>query len=110
MTRRQQPLQQEPSNDSPAHPTPRLWHDVFTPGEWQLLAERLNLSKRELEVVHAVFDGMTCSAMAKRLGISRHTAHTYLWRTYRKLLVRSRSTLILRVFWESRALPGAALE
>lgn len=106
MTRRPQPMQQQPSDDFSGHPLPRLGHGLFTTGEWRFLATRLTLSDREMEVVKAVFDDLSNSGMAKHLGISIHTARTYLWRVYHKLSVRSRSALIIRVFWESRALPS----
>jgi DNA-binding CsgD family transcriptional regulator len=78
---------------------------VFVPGEWRSLASCLGLSPRECGIVRAVFDGDSEKRTAERLGLSPHTVHTYLWRIYRKLQVRSREQLMVRVFAEFRTLP-----
>lgn len=78
---------------------------VFGPAEWRSLAAALGLSPRECGIVRAVFDGASEKGTARELGLSPHTVHTYLWRVYRKLQVRSRAELLVRVFAEFRALP-----
>ncbi|MGH7528996.1 MAG: helix-turn-helix domain-containing protein, partial [Gemmatimonadales bacterium] len=62
---------------------------VFVAGEWRSLASGLGLSPRECGIVRCVFDGASEKRIAERLGLSPHTVHTYLWRSYRKLHVQS---------------------
>jgi len=83
-------------------------HAVFVPAEWRSLAATLGLSPREAGIVRAVFDGASEKDAARALGLSPHTVHTYLWRVYRKLQVRSREELLVRVFAEFRSLPKRA--
>jgi DNA-binding NarL/FixJ family response regulator len=73
---------------------------VFPGGVWRVLAGSLELSRRESEIVQAVFDDEKESAIAVNLGISSHTVHTHLERLYRKLGVTSRAALVYRVFVE----------
>ena len=65
---------------------------------WGRIADVLQLSARELDVVQGVFGGRTEAAIAQALRISPHTVHSHLDRLYRKLDVRSRSDLVVRVF------------
>ena len=85
------------------------WHGVgqgvFGPAEWRSLAAALGLSPREAGIVRSVFDGASEKDTAAHLGLSPHTVHTYLWRIYRKLQVKSREELLVRVFAEFRSLP-----
>jgi len=52
------------------------------------------LSKRELEVVGCVAQGMTNREIAKRLDLSEHTVKNYLFKVYDKLGVSSRVELL----------------
>jgi len=52
------------------------------------------LSKREMEVVSTVAEGLTNREIAKRLGLSEHTVKNYLFRVYDKLGVSSRVELL----------------
>jgi two-component system, NarL family, nitrate/nitrite response regulator NarL len=52
------------------------------------------LSKRELEVVHCVVQGLTNREIAQRLGLSQHTVKNYLFRVFDKLGVSSRIELL----------------
>lgn len=65
--------------------------------DWPLLAERLKLSDRELEIAKLVVLDLKEFAIAIRLGISSHTVHTHLDRLYRKLGVGSRLQLVVRL-------------
>ena len=56
---------------------------------------RTLLSKRELDVVRCVSEGMTNRDIASRLGLSEHTVKNYIFRTFDKLGVSNRSELIL---------------
>ncbi|QNI33473.1 hypothetical protein H7849_05865 [Alloacidobacterium dinghuense] len=52
------------------------------------------LSKREIEVVGCVAQGLTNREIAKSLGLSEHTVKNYLFRVYDKLGVSSRVELL----------------
>ncbi|MCH7841016.1 MAG: helix-turn-helix transcriptional regulator [Planctomycetes bacterium] len=65
---------------------------------WLWISAAFNLTRRERQVVQGLFEGDTEADVAHRMGISVHTAHTYLTRVFRKLGVRNRTALLLRVF------------
>jgi DNA-binding NarL/FixJ family response regulator len=52
------------------------------------------LSKREMEVVHSLAEGLTNREIAERLGLSQHTIKNYLFRVFDKLGVSSRVELL----------------
>jgi two-component system, NarL family, nitrate/nitrite response regulator NarL len=52
------------------------------------------LSKRELEVVQSVCQGLTNQEIADRMALSRHTIKNYLFRVFDKLGVSSRAELL----------------
>ena len=52
------------------------------------------LSKRELEVVRCLAEGLTNREIAERLGLSQHTIKNYLFRVFDKLGVSSRLELL----------------
>ncbi len=56
------------------------------------------LSKREAEVVEAVFQGLNNAAIAAKLGISLNTVKTHLQHIFKKLEVSSKTELILKYF------------
>ena len=66
--------------------------------EWRSIAELLDLSGRQQQVVRCIFDGFDETATAKVLGISCHTVHAHLNRLYKKIHVKSRCEMIVRVF------------
>jgi DNA-binding NarL/FixJ family response regulator len=65
------------------------------------------LSKRELEVVRCLAEGMTNREIATRLGLSQHTIKNYLFRVFDKLGVSSRLELLSLTLTQST--PGAPL-
>jgi two-component system nitrate/nitrite response regulator NarL len=52
------------------------------------------LSKREMDVVRSLAEGLTNREIAQRLGLSQHTIKNYLFRVYDKLGVSSRLELL----------------
>jgi DNA-binding CsgD family transcriptional regulator len=52
------------------------------------------LSKREMDVVRCLADGLTNREIAERLGLSQHTIKNYLFRVFDKLGVSSRMELL----------------
>ncbi len=74
-----------------------LGHRVFSNESWEYISQSLGLSPREFQIVQQVFDGEKELAIARNLGISSHTVHTYFGRLYRKLGVSSRCELIVAV-------------
>ena len=73
---------------------------ILSEARWYAIGDFLHLSRRELEIVHCLFDDLAEAAIARELSISPHTVHTHLERLYRKLGVTSRCGAILRVFAE----------
>ena len=80
----------------------------FSSGVWRHLGHSLGWSKRESQIVPALFADEKESAIATRLGISRHTVHTYTGRLYRKMGVTSRVGLVQRIFLEYMSLAKGA--
>ena len=66
--------------------------------EWSSL-----LSKREMEVVRSLAEGLTNREIAERLGLSQHTIKNYLFRVYDKLGVSSRLELLFMTLTQAGA-------
>jgi DNA-binding CsgD family transcriptional regulator len=81
---------------------------VIPSDAWNALAELLQLSRREVQIIQLVFADEKEGNIAGSLGISRHTVDTYFRRLYAKLRVSSRPQLILRVVgaYLKREAPG----
>ncbi|MGD1277186.1 MAG: helix-turn-helix transcriptional regulator [Tepidisphaeraceae bacterium] len=83
-----------------------------SPKAWKRLGVRLRLSQRELQIAQGVLRDRKESAIARDLGMSRHTVHTHLERLYAKLSVRNRAELMLVLFGAFlclTAVPGSKL-
>jgi DNA-binding NarL/FixJ family response regulator len=65
---------------------------------WLAIADSLQLSEREAQVVGLLLRDESESGIATQLGISTHTVHTHLERLYRKLKVTSRCQVVIRIF------------
>jgi two-component system, NarL family, nitrate/nitrite response regulator NarL len=61
------------------------------------------LSKRELDVVRSLAEGLTNREIAERLGLSQHTIKNYLFRVYDKLGVSSRLELLYMTLTQAGA-------
>jgi DNA-binding NarL/FixJ family response regulator len=73
---------------------------LLTDDQWVTIADRLELSQRELQIVRLVFEDESEKAIARQLGISLNTVHAHLKHLHWKLGVQSRVGLVLRVFRE----------
>jgi two-component system nitrate/nitrite response regulator NarL len=65
------------------------------------------LSKREMDVVRSLTEGLTNREIAERLGLSQHTIKNYLFRVYDKLGVSSRLELLFMTLTQAGANPSA---
>ena len=52
------------------------------------------LSKRQVQLLAALEEGLSNRDIAERLGISEHTVKVHLWRLFRRLGVKSRTQAI----------------
>ena len=71
---------------------------------WHEIGRTLDITKRGLQIVQAVFDNQHESEIAKRFKISPHTVHMHLNRLFKKLNVTSRTELVLRIVEQMVAL------
>jgi two-component system nitrate/nitrite response regulator NarL len=60
------------------------------------------LSRRELDVVHSLAEGLTNREIAERLGLSQHTIKNYLFRVFDKLGVSNRLELLFMTLSQVR--------
>jgi two-component system nitrate/nitrite response regulator NarL len=66
------------------------------------------LSKREMDVVRSLAEGLTNREIAERLGLSHHTIKNYLFRVYDKLGVSNRLELLFMTLTQAGAPPSMA--
>jgi two-component system, NarL family, nitrate/nitrite response regulator NarL len=64
------------------------------------------LSKRELQVVHCLAEGLTNREIAERLELSQHTVKNYLFRVFDKLGVSSRVELLFMTLNQGSSHPA----
>ena len=67
---------------------------------WVEIAGSLKLSPREQQLIRAVFNNLTESAVAENLSISPHTVHSHMNRLFKKLQVTTRAQMVLCVMQE----------
>jgi len=70
---------------------------LFSEEQWLTIADRLELSRRELQICKLVFDDAQERYIAGQLGVTVNTIHTQLKRLYNKLGVTSRVGLVLEI-------------
>src|SRR5271165_7099435 len=63
------------------------------------------LSKRELEVVRSLAEGLTNREIAERMGLSQHTIKNYLFRIFDKLGVSNRIELLFMTLSQGKPAP-----
>jgi len=64
------------------------------------------LSKREMEVVRSLAEGLSNREIAQRLGLSQHTIKNYLFRVFDKLGVSSRVELLFMTLSQASSTPS----
>lgn len=64
------------------------------------------LSKREMEVVRCLAEGLTNREIAERLGLSQHTIKNYLFRVFDKVGVSSRVELLFMTLSQVSSVPS----
>ncbi len=72
--------------------------NFLTADDWRNLCEVLRLSERECQITSHLMDGCSEAEIARHLGISPHTVHTYVERLRRKLNVANGAQLVGRIF------------
>ena len=75
---------------------------------WSEISTALDLTKRELQIVKAIFDNFSEVGIAKKFGISPHTVHTHLNRVFKKLNITTRTQLVLRIMEKLLSLTASA--
>lgn len=85
---------------------PALGSGIFSEQAWDQLARVLRLSRRELDILRGMFDGLTEAAIAAGLNISTRTVHTHVERLHRKLGVTHQVAMVLRLVVEFLKLAG----
>lgn len=97
--------------EAPRGQNSRLTHAkgaaIFSEQVWSRIARALNLSGRELQIVHGVFDDKTDLAIAGTIGISPHTVHTHFSRLHRKLGLATRCQIMVHIMREFIALASS---
>ena len=78
---------------------------LFCEKAWAGLAEKLELSPRQMEIARCILADQSHGKIAQALGLSRGTVHTHVERLHEKLHVHSRVQLATLVF---RHLPFVA--
>ncbi len=86
------------ANHSAQRPKPKRLTDLVSADEWAWLIERLKLSPREAEYLDFAADDPREKEIARRMGLSVHTAHTHRRRLCQKLGVDGMARALSAVF------------
>ncbi len=73
-------------------------HGLFCEEAWAAIADKLDLSPRQMEVARCVLTDQSDGEIARVLGLSRGTVHTHMERLHERLHVHSRVQLATQVF------------
>ena len=76
------------------------WAAILESVDWEEIASRLEITRREMQVVECVCAGHADASIASALRISQNTVHAHINRLYVKLRVCNRTQLVLVVFVE----------
>ncbi|MFA5865346.1 MAG: helix-turn-helix transcriptional regulator [Phycisphaerae bacterium] len=76
---------------------------IFTDSEWSTLTAEYSLSRRQNQILQAVFLGLENKEIGTRLKISYHTVRTHLKRLFIRFESANRTDLILNIFAVFRA-------
>jgi len=87
---------------SPGTPTPLAFSCSADGGQfcdeaWKGIADKLELSQRQLDVCRGVVLGEQDKCIARTLGVSPRTIETHMGRVYEKLKIQNRAQLATRV-------------
>ncbi len=97
-------LQTMPEHQSDSSPSRTTSSQLFSEPEWTRLLDYLSISGRQAEVLGLLIDGACDKQIAQELGISLPTIRTYLNRLYQRFDVSNRTSLVVEIFRQFRAL------
>lgn len=72
--------------------------DLIGVDAWLAIVQALRLSQREADVLRSFFESHEIASIARNLGLSRDTVHTYRGRLFAKLRVHSVPEAMTLVF------------
>ena len=83
--------------------------ELFSEQEWMLLAQELDLSPRQAEIVNNIMRAKSDKQIAQALGISQSTVRTHMTRLFEKFGLNDRVELLVHVFRSLRNLESRVL-
>ena len=78
--------------------------ELFSRHEWDRLLDHLSLPDRQAEILQFLLNGENDKQIAQKLRISLPTIRTHLQRIYARFDVSNRTSLVVEVFREFRAI------
>jgi len=88
------------SGSHDAYPLPEL----FTAGEWKVLAAQVGLSSRQVQVARLICRGLQKEGIAKAIGVSEFTIRMHANALYKRLRVHDRVGVVVRLVLLDRTL------
>jgi DNA-binding NarL/FixJ family response regulator len=82
--------------------------ELFSEADWQNIARRLRLSRRETQVARLILDNLPWKVIARRLRRSINTIRTHAMRLFKKTNVTDQVGLVIKLVWMRWALPAPA--